>query len=487
MESAPAQPQPDAPAPNPRKPIRPLWLAVWLFSGCLVLAGILYALWPAYERSRWLKVKAAWDNRPGLRYAKPPKPRPPDDRNVAMHPLFRDCGVDGRKAHERLLAARPERPDPADAADGDAFGYLDLRGLQGKKGENLEDVARRLEAFFATDATLESDFDDAMTRPVCWWSGPPPPGQFKEDPQVDCLNALSERFQLRALSEGVLGHHDEALRSLLRIEQLATKTRADERTISALVAIASFRQFHACALHGLRMGWWDAEAREHIRQAVAAEMDGPGRISPALRIEMLDLADMAVFYGEKGEFHPGDIGVLGSIRGMANEIFAKVLPSTAFGYRFARGTYERCFPLASTDVVDWKMVLDWDNESGRLYDELDRPGAVLDLGKIIVPSPSRFMHSCFLVEAERRALLTFLAAERYRDAHGSYPPDAGTLSAELKSGWPLDPIDGKPIRYALRPDGFPKVWSVGGDVVDDGGKPGSKPYGDDGDWIWPPE
>ena len=491
MESAPAQPQPDAPAPNPRKPIRPLWLAVWLFSGCLVLAGVLYALWPAYEKSRWLKVKAEWDNGPGLRFAKPPKPRPPDDRNVARHPLFRDCGIEGSKARERLLASKPDPPSERRRSD-DAhpLGYLDLRGLEGGEGESLEDVARRLEAFFAKDATLEADFDDAMKRPECWWSGEPAPGQFQEDHQIDCMLALSARFQLRALSEGVLGHHDEALRSLLRLEPLGTRTQGDERMVPALAAVRAHQTFLETACHGFDHGWWNRQARERIEQTMGGIPDATKRSAPALRAVMLETTSFLVSSGEAGTLHGDDFGCGCGTRGLVNRFLIAIVPSKAFGYRSARVLMEGWKPVTAHEPVTGSDIGTWDCEVGDLHDGAIRPGAALNKASWSFPlrdSMARCTGMFFRFEIHRSAILLLLAAERYRDVHGTYPPDAKILAADLKADWPLDPIDGKPIRYALRPDGFPKVWSVGGDGVDDGGKPGTKPYGDDGDWIWPPE
>ena len=63
---------------------------------------------------------------------------------------------------------------------------------------------------------------------------------------------------------------------------------------------------------------------------------------------------------------------------------------------------------------------------------------------------------------------TLLAAQRYQLAHGQYPNQVEELVPEFLPRVPLDPLDGKPLRYKLS-NGWPVVWSLGSDLVDDGG------------------
>lgn len=58
-----------------------------------------------------------------------------------------------------------------------------------------------------------------------------------------------------------------------------------------------------------------------------------------------------------------------------------------------------------------------------------------------------------------RALVVALAAERYRLAHHQWPTNANALVPEFLKSVPGDPIDGKPIRYAIIPEGI-KTWTI---------------------------
>jgi len=67
-----------------------------------------------------------------------------------------------------------------------------------------------------------------------------------------------------------------------------------------------------------------------------------------------------------------------------------------------------------------------------------------------------------------RCILVAIAAERHRLRHGTWPATADELVPEFLTDMPLDPFDGKPIRYKRLPDGV-VVYSVGaGAAVDDG-------------------
>ena len=56
----------------------------------------------------------------------------------------------------------------------------------------------------------------------------------------------------------------------------------------------------------------------------------------------------------------------------------------------------------------------------------------------------------------------------YRNRTGKLPDRLDDLCPAFLPDVPLDPFDGKPLRYALTADGW-KVWSIGVDLTDDGG------------------
>ena len=70
--------------------------------------------------------------------------------------------------------------------------------------------------------------------------------------------------------------------------------------------------------------------------------------------------------------------------------------------------------------------------------------------------------------AGSRALLAALACERYRLATGRWPEDLMSLVPKYLEVVPLDPFDGRPVRYRRIPDGI-MLWSIGENMVDNGG------------------
>ena len=68
-----------------------------------------------------------------------------------------------------------------------------------------------------------------------------------------------------------------------------------------------------------------------------------------------------------------------------------------------------------------------------------------------------------------RAATAALAVERYRLEHGQLPASLGVMVPDYLEAVPLDPFDGEPLRYKVLADGY-VVYSVGKDLVDDGGE-----------------
>ncbi len=113
------------------------------------------------------------------------------------------------------------------------------------------------------------------------------------------------------------------------------------------------------------------------------------------------------------------------------------------------------------------------------------PDAIL--ARSVVPGLGSITDPFRRKQAQVRSFLVLLAAERYRLKHGTWPDKLEDLKASGLKEVPLDPYDGKPIRYRRLADGV-VAYSVGKDRRDDGGQVGRYPPGtlpvDEGYRLW---
>ncbi|HVU09484.1 MAG TPA: hypothetical protein VHG89_13185 [Verrucomicrobiae bacterium] len=99
------------------------------------------------------------------------------------------------------------------------------------------------------------------------------------------------------------------------------------------------------------------------------------------------------------------------------------------------------------------------------------------------------------VEVARQTAIAAIALKRHQLKHGNYPKDLDSLVPEFLSAVPLDPVDGKPLRYKLNADGTFLLYSIGENGMDDGGNPAPEKnvessnffwqYPNALDWVWP--
>jgi hypothetical protein len=72
-------------------------------------------------------------------------------------------------------------------------------------------------------------------------------------------------------------------------------------------------------------------------------------------------------------------------------------------------------------------------------------------------------------EAARRLLVTAIALRRYQLQKSAYPGELKDLVPNYLAAFPIDPMDGQPLRYRPNPDGTFLLYSVGEDGEDNGG------------------
>jgi hypothetical protein len=100
-----------------------------------------------------------------------------------------------------------------------------------------------------------------------------------------------------------------------------------------------------------------------------------------------------------------------------------------------------------------------------------------------------------VVEAARQMTVAAIALKRYQLKHGNYPQNLDSLVPEFVPTIPLDPVDGKPLRYQPKAGGTFLLYSVGENGVDDGGDPSLEKGANSSsfnwlnpqalDWVWP--
>ncbi len=108
----------------------------------------------------------------------------------------------------------------------------------------------------------------------------------------------------------------------------------------------------------------------------------------------------------------------------------------------------------------------------RVQKEMARPLRGLKLiSGMLLPTLAKSVEKAAVNQAGLRAATAGCAVERHRLAHGNkLPASLDELVPAFLDAVPLDPFDGKPLRYRATNDTY-VVYSVGADRVDDGGEP----------------
>ncbi|HEY1172336.1 MAG TPA: hypothetical protein VGH19_13295 [Verrucomicrobiae bacterium] len=114
-----------------------------------------------------------------------------------------------------------------------------------------------------------------------------------------------------------------------------------------------------------------------------------------------------------------------------------------------RSDWETLFRPATTYSSQLKL-----NFTGALYSSMDSGLTTL-----------------LFAEACRQQAIAAIALERHWLKHRRYPDALEKLMPDYLSQLPLDPIDGRPMRYRLNVDGTYTLWSIGFDGKDNQGDP----------------
>jgi hypothetical protein len=91
------------------------------------------------------------------------------------------------------------------------------------------------------------------------------------------------------------------------------------------------------------------------------------------------------------------------------------------------------------------------------------------VGSLIIPAFDKVLNAALRHHAWQRSLSCIMAAEQFRLANGRLPRSLDELTPAFLAAVPIDPFDGKPLRYRNDAGCF-TVYSVGPDRTDDGGR-----------------
>ncbi len=154
--------------------------------------------------------------------------------------------------------------------------------------------------------------------------------------------------------------------------------------------------------------------------------------------------------------------------------------------------YEAALNLARKGVpYDRKKLKELESQWER---EVDRPVMKLNLGgvelfwdenfavELLIPYMSGIFDKAARFHALQRLTQVAIALRLYRHENGRYPETLQELVPKYLPSVPVDPFDGKPLRYKRLKSGF-KIWSIGQDFKDDGGVE-QKPRLISGDIVW---
>lgn len=503
----PEFPDPRDTAPPPRR----FWRIVAISVGTLVTVVTLAGLFENWRGQRaWNQFRAEWEAK-GERFdlaSSIPQPVPYEE-NFATTPLlaplldyYRAPGQPVRwnnpKGNERARALgspfsndRKRKMPPF--GQWQAATFTDLEQWQiyfdghtnfpfsTAVGDPARDVLTALQKF---DAELE-ELVAASARPHSVFAI-----RYQENfnallPHLTVIKGIAQIARLRASARLVAGEQAGALQDVKLALRLADALKREPTLISHLVRIAIIQIVVQPVWEGTCRHDWTEEQLADL-QAALANVKVLEDFGPAIRGERA-MGNAAVEQLRTGKLSlsnitDGDSGGFPTFAG-------RFIPSGWFYQNqvtLNRLYQERCLPLVDAGqhrAFPEKMA------AADEAPELKHSGIYNIFARLLFPAVAKAASKFAYGQTTVDLAIVACALERHRLANGRYPDSLDPLVPKFIARVPVDIITGELLKYRQEADDTFVLYSVGWNLVDDGGetharKEGSAPDPAKGDWVW---
>jgi hypothetical protein len=366
---------------------------------------------------------------------------------------------------EEVLARYPEIPDDDNAALILEKAFAHLR--KGEEELELLQTLRKLPAESPLDGALRSRMQTLVSEQqeclsVVREATKKPRARFdlKSDgtgivaaPHIDEMRKLADLLFFDAVLASEKGQSDEAVSDIRDLMKLDAFLRAEPMYSAQLSRIGFVDRGKIATERLLARATLDEIQLRSLGEAFAADSESPTDtlllVVAAEGRTGMNLIDPVVGGGNPSNPTPNwnwiGWAMFGPSRSMFAETERRILEA---GHLPIHRRYRAA--QAAVDKLD-RWPFSWSLATSMALSGL----------------PGLFMADARSV-ADARVTLTSLALERYRTVHGAYPDDLTKLVPEFMAAIPIDPLDGKPLRYRCLDGGF-VVYSVGYNGKDDGG------------------
>lgn len=315
-------------------------------------------------------------------------------------------------------------------------------------------------------------------------------------PYYATLQVFGARLRLRACAELALGRDGEAAADLKLMSYLSDSIRNDIFTIAILVRITILAQQSQVIWEGLAEHRWNDSELAAIQQSMLAE-NYVAEMRRDLDAERAAMVSVIEYVRTKKDFKmitevldTSDTGPSEQDRKMT-AYFLRLMPEgwfqlekldycPVFEARF-RNVFDpaarRIFPDALASNAQAERAAPSSYFQAVLQHRFIEWKALSVFGKAVVSKVASAQ--CICDEAAIACAL-----ERYRLAKGNYPAQLDVMAPEFIPALPHEVTTGDSYHYRLIDGDHYSLYSVGWDLKDHGGKPGTKQYGLDGDWVW---
>ncbi len=317
-------------------------------------------------------------------------------------------------------------------------------------------------------------------------------------PHYTIAQSLARTLALRARAAMDAKDSQEAARSILVLKRISAACESEALLIGFLVGITTDVMATEAVWHGLHERVLTAADLNLLQIAFMAD-DGDKSLLLAMRGEMAAGLSTLAFLQEaragRKKISQERLSALSDVMALSANTY-RVLPDGLFDHwKSVAADVELRFLIQPLKQEGIAAVV----RAGKAMDRefMEKGNLVLHadhiMARLIVPAVKQISSNALLAQVRSRQAVAAIALERFYLKNTKYPTRLDELRPDFLASVPLDPCDGKPMRYRLSESGRYLLWSVGFDGKDDAGKVNEAKPGDSsalrkpgylGDWTW---